>query len=237
MCRWLTTVGVALAILGASASTAVGATPTGCEVPDIKGEPLRQAAAYAGDTDKVAVTFDEHLGPNTEAILDTFAASGMTGTFYQVGRDIRDHRAKARRIVADGHELGNHSWSHADQTALTSREIFEDLRSANRAAERVTGFRPCTFRPPGLRWNRTEARQVARLDLEPIGATRGNDVFVADPAAICANALEAIMPGDIILMHQVPGSVEALPCILRGIRERGLRSVPVVKLLGGEFNR
>ncbi len=237
MCRWLTTIGLGLAILATLAPTAAGATPTGCEVPDVQPEPLRQAAAYAGDTDKVSVTFDEYLGPQTETILDSFAAARMTGTFYEIGRDIRDHPERARRIVAEGHELGNHSRSHADQTALTAPQIFKDLRSANRTAKRVTGFRPCTFRPPFLQWNETEARQVARLDLEPISATRGNDAFVADPAAICANALEAIAPGDIILMHQVPGSVAALPCVLAGIRERGLRSVPVVKLLGGEFGR
>ena len=81
--------------------------------------PGRRAGELGPDTsNRVSVTFDEHLGPLTRPILKTFADYRMSGTFFSTGRDVRERPRLARAIVHDGHEIGNHSWNHEDLTQL-----------------------------------------------------------------------------------------------------------------------
>lgn len=224
---------ITLILLGCAEARAAQAANTGCSLPSLS-QPVKHASASAS---KVAVTFDEHLGPNTAALLDTFERYDMTGTFFQLGQDVRDFPAKARRIVHEGHELANHSWNHARLTDLRPREISENLRMTNEKIREVTGFRPCEMRPPGLVSNDMVVKRANALEMTVVDATRGNDIFTNDPAAECSHALDGLTPGDILLFHQKSESPEALDCVLAGLQDRGYRSVPVVKLLGGSFRR
>ena len=207
-------------------------TRAGCVTPH-PPQPVERVADVAEP--KVAITFDEPIGSLTHGILATFERFGMSGTFYAVGDQVRRSPAKARAILDAGHEVGNHSWKHTDLTTLTPAQAREDLRRTNRKIRSVTGFRPCTFRPPGGAANEKVTRLANSLALLHVNWTRVIDPFTEDPEAVCANALDDVERGDIVLLHQVPHSAEALPCILRGLRDRGLRSVPVARLLGGDF--
>ena len=183
-------------------------------------------------SNRVSVTFDEHLGPLTRPILKTFADYRMSGTFFSTGRDVRERPRLARAIVHDGHEIGNHSWNHEDLTQLPNGGAA-NLRRTDRAITRVTGYRPCTMRPPFLLYDSGVTAAAHGLNLRTILATRSNDWLLVDPTAICDYALDDVASGDIILMHQLETSATALPCIFSGLRDRGLVSVPVFHLLGG----
>lgn len=97
----------------------------------------------------MSVTFDENIGTLTPGILDDFDRYRMAGTFYAIGEQAEEHPAQSRHIVKRGHELGNHSYAHTDMTAKPDSGR-SSMRRANRAIREVTGFRPCTFRPPYL---------------------------------------------------------------------------------------
>lgn len=215
------------------ARTAPPAARTGCETPT----PPQPVERVPGAGARVAVTFDEPLGPLTREILATLDRFRMSSTFYAVGREVRDAPARAKEIVAARHELGNHSWRHAELTQLIPAQVRRDLRRTNRVLRRVTGFRPCTFRPPGGVADEAVTREANALELVQVNWTTASDPFTDDPSKVCASALDGIVRGTIVLLHQVPHSAEALPCILRGLRDRGLRSVPVARLLGGDFTR
>ena len=223
-----------LALTGPPATTAFEtgrAETVRCTVPDERREPVSRART---DEREVSITFDEPIGRLTERILDSFSAYRMRGTFYAVGDEVVRHPHASREILERGHELGNHTFEHEDVSMLPDFG-FATMQAANRTIRDRTGFRPCTFRPPGLAYNRRALRAASSLRLTTVTATRGNDVFTADSAEIAEYALDGIRPGDIILMHQVEPSADALPRILRGLRARNLRSVPVAELLGGRL--
>lgn len=230
--RALSLITAVAALLAVLATGAQAATRTGC---DSRSPPQPIDRVDGVDAPKVAITFDERIGPLTRGILATFDRFGMSGTFYAVGREVRARPAKSRAILGAGHEIGNHSWDHADLTTLTAAQTRENLQRTNRTIRKVTGFQPCTFRPPGGVANATVTRQANSLALLHVNWTRASDPFTDDPIRICANALDDVRRGDIVLLHQIQHSADALPCILRGLRDRGLRSVPVTRLLGGDF--
>src|SRR6267143_3490044 len=75
-----------------------------------------------GQTAVVALTFDDGPSEDTERILDVLAAHGLRGTFFMVGRNVERFPQTAQRVVAEGHEIGNHSYSHPIFLYRTSRE-------------------------------------------------------------------------------------------------------------------
>lgn len=226
-------VAIVLVLLGSPDAGAAATMNVGCSLPRLS-QPVSHASS---SPEKIAVTFDEHLGPYTASLLNTFEDYGMTGTFFQIGQEVRDSPAKARRIVNEGHELANHSWNHANLTKLNGPEVTENLQRTNRKMRDTTGFRPCELRAPGLASNDVVTTRANALGLTVISATRGNDILTNDPAAECDYALDSISGGDILLFHQKRESAEALACVLAGLQQRGLRSVPVVKLLGGTWKK
>ena len=207
--------------------------PIRCTVPDAPREPVSRARTKERE---VSITFDEPIGPLTWRILESFDDHRMRGTFYAVGEEARRHPMVTRELLERGHEIGNHTLRHENATMLPDFG-FATMRATNRAIREITGFRPCTFRPPALAHNRQVLRAAISLRLTSVTATRGNDVVTADSDEIADYALHGIRPGDIILMHQVEPSADALPRVLRGLRARNLRSVPVAELLGGRLAR
>ena len=236
MCRiWAAAVATAAVAfsfgLTPAAPAAPALEPAGCEVPRV-GAPVSEASV---ESNRVSVTFDEQLGENTRSILATFDRFRTRATFFIPGRNALDHPRLARMVAARGHELANHSQTHPDLTRRPDSGI-QEMRRGNAALERLTGFRPCLFRPPFGTVDEAVVEAARRLDLRTVlWSAGGIDPFTNDPEVVAEQALDGIRPGSIILLHQTPHSAEALPKILKGLRERGLRSVPVTRLLGGRF--
>lgn len=138
-----------------------------------------------------------------------------------------------REVLLDGGEIGNHSFDHPHYPG------FEELASTNRRIREATGFKPCLFRPPYGLIDPTVAAAAVRNHLETILWTfdSGDDHHV--PAArMQAHVIHSARPGSIILMHDGghhPQTPLALPRIIEGLRERGLRLVTVSELLGGRL--
>ncbi len=161
-------------------------------------------AVWRGRTDvpSVALTFDDGPGPETEAILDALAARRVKGTFFMVGRQVERHPGITRRIVADGHEIGNHSYSHPLYLSRTSRQTLDELARTQDAIAGITGVRPIWSRPPyGVR---TPAyfRAARALGLRTIQWTvAGFDWKPRTPERIARDVLRGAGPGAIVLLH------------------------------------
>jgi peptidoglycan/xylan/chitin deacetylase (PgdA/CDA1 family) len=184
----------------------------------------------------VALTFDD--GPTPEGVALTTAALRETGahaTFFLIGGAIEGNEPLVRQLVTEGHEVGNHSYSHERMIFHTSG-WYEDEVMRTDALLRAAGVpSPDLFRPPygkkliGL--PNALARHNYRMimwDVEdPPGATSSQ--------AYADAVLRQARPGSIILMHVMYRANrvarEALPLILRGLRDRGLRVVTVGELL------
>jgi peptidoglycan/xylan/chitin deacetylase (PgdA/CDA1 family) len=195
---------------------------------------------------RIALTFDDGPDPKvTPLVLDALAKHGARATFFAIGRWLAAHPDLARRIVADGHELGNHSWQHSRwANFLTSSQQMREMEGGEAAIAAVTGSdRPPLYRPPiGLKAPPL-ARAALRKQLTLVTwSLHSHDSRTDDSERISQRVLQRVRPGDIVLMHDghdLPGrhrlaGAEALPAILDGLREKGLESVTVSELLRGE---
>jgi peptidoglycan/xylan/chitin deacetylase (PgdA/CDA1 family) len=109
--------------------------------------PVADAAART-----VALTFDDGPGPATPAVLDMLHRNGVRATFFVIGQRAAAEPEMLRRIAAEGHALGNHSWSHRIPSAKAGWKrstLSTEIERANRAILAATGLKPCLFRPPG----------------------------------------------------------------------------------------
>ncbi|MFN2616605.1 MAG: polysaccharide deacetylase family protein [Thermoleophilaceae bacterium] len=178
----------------------------------------------------VALTFDDGPSSFTPRVLRSLRRRRANATFFVLGMNIAGRQSTLRRAVADGDELGDHSWSHPP---LPSRW---ELRRTRDALTHATGRPPCVFRPPYGMIDRRLVRSAAGLGMTTVRW----DVDTADylrlpPKAIARLVLSDIRPGSIVLMHDGGGvrarTVRALPRILRGLRRRGYAPTTVSRLL------
>jgi peptidoglycan-N-acetylglucosamine deacetylase len=81
----------------------------------------------------VHLTFDDGPGPSTAALLDVLREAGRSATFFVLGKHAIEHPALIRRMVEEGHQVGNHTWSHAHDGELTDEALREDILATDRA--------------------------------------------------------------------------------------------------------
>lgn len=195
------------------------------------------------DRPRVALSFDDGPDPEvTPAVLDALAAHGARATFFAIGRAIDAHPELARRLVAEGHELANHSWSHSRWGSFAMpRAQGAEIERGERAVAAIagTGGSPLYRAPFGVKSPPfTEAARARRLTLVA-WSLHSRDTFGAEPKRVAARVLRRIRPGDIVLLHDGhdrpgrhrTGCAHAVPLILAGLRERGLECVTVSDLL------
>lgn len=108
----------------------------------------------------IALTFDDGPSELTPALLETLAGFGVRATFFQCGLNVRRQPALARKVVAAGHEIGNHTETHAPLWLRPAGFIRAELETAQRTIEDVAGVTPRLFRAPfGVRWFGLRAAQ------------------------------------------------------------------------------
>ncbi len=183
------------------------------------------------DTQSVALTFDDGPASDTEGVLAFLAAHRLRATFFMVGQHVERCPDLARRIVAEGHEIGNHSYSHPIYLYCTPRETYRQLARTQEVIARVTGVMPSWVRPPcGVR---TPAYFDAtrELGLRTVQWTvAGFDWQRRTAADIARQILRRVTAGAIVLLHDGAtagtgdrsATVAALPELLDGLCHRGL---------------
>jgi peptidoglycan-N-acetylglucosamine deacetylase len=192
---------------------------------------------------RVALTFDDGPDPSvTPAVLDALADHGARATFFAIGRSLDAHPQIARRVLAEGHELANHSWHHARwQSFAGVREQVEEIERGERAISRVAGdaHKPLYRAPFGIKSPPFVLAAQAKQLTMVAWSLHSRDTRISDPERIAARVLERIRPGDIVLMHDghdLPGrhrraAAAALPLVLAGLRAKELECVTVSELL------
>jgi peptidoglycan/xylan/chitin deacetylase (PgdA/CDA1 family) len=192
------------------------------------------------ETDKlVALTFDDGPDPRwTPLVLETLKRYKVRATFFVIGEQAELYPELVQRIHSEGHELGNHTYSHPNRMQKESfEELREEVRRCNEVIERITGVRPKLFRPPmGLmNYFIHTAAQVEGLTV--VYWTVSADHHDAPtPQAMANRVMRLIHPYGIILMHDGRTKerwkdVKALPLIIEGLKKRGYHFVTVSELL------
>jgi peptidoglycan/xylan/chitin deacetylase (PgdA/CDA1 family) len=187
-----------------------------------------------GTEDQVSITFDD--GPNpvaTPAILDVLRREQVAATFFVLGRHAERWPDLVRRMADEGHQLANHGYWHRKLHRRSPAYVRDDLTRGTEQIERAAGVRPRHFRAPhGFRspWVTPIA---ASLGQRTVGWSLGVwDSAKPGVDEIVRRSLSGLRAGSILLLHDGDGydaqgdrtqTAAALPLIIRGLRERGLR--------------
>ncbi|MEU8438463.1 polysaccharide deacetylase family protein [Streptomyces sp. NPDC029216] len=244
--RWarsLTALAAAL-VLGACGSAQPAPVPRAASAPVSPGTappdrsatappvPARQAPVDCRRTACVALTFDAGPGPETARLLDVLRAKGVHATFFLLGKNTLVRPELVRREAAEGHELGNHTWTHAVLPQAPPEEIRRQLVLLQDRVKALTGRTPTLMRPPRGLTDPRVAEVCRSLGLAQIlWSVTATDYRDHDPGVIASRILQGARRDGIILLHDVyPGTVPAVPAIVDGLRKRGLTPVTVSQL-------
>jgi peptidoglycan/xylan/chitin deacetylase (PgdA/CDA1 family) len=199
----------------------------------------------------VALSFDD--GPNepyTSEILDILDTYGIKGTFFVIGKNVELYPATARRIVSEGHVLGNHSYSHKANHALYA-DTDRELEQAEKVIFDNTGVKPRLYRPPHGKKSPWELHDVKSMGLIEVtwtaSANEAHDDLIfgkPSPEEVAKEIIDKVKPGRIILLHDGYGTnhndqksdrsltVKVLPIIIKELRSQGYEFVTVPELIG-----
>ena len=199
----------------------------------------------AGGEHQVAITFDDGPDPRwTPKVLDILKAANVKATFFVVGVNAERYPALVRRIVNEGHEIGNHTYYHPNLALCWPEHIRLELNATQLLLETITGRATTLFRPPyAADTGPTELSELAPLkiaeDLNYLVVLENIDPQDwAKPGAdiILRRIKQQRHDGNVILLHDAGGdrsqTVEALPRILDWLHTRGDTIVPLSTLLG-----
>jgi len=176
----------------------------------------------------VALTFDDgpdHAGDT--AVLDILKARGVSATFLVIGSKVRAGADIVKRAVAEGHEIGNHSWSHPMMTEIPVERVAPELAETN-AALAAIGVRPTWFRPPFGDFDDDTVTAARAAGLRTVTWTLDTRDWKdgVDAAAIEARVPKLMKPGSIVLMHSTrAASTHALNTLIDAGTRAGLRFV------------
>jgi peptidoglycan/xylan/chitin deacetylase (PgdA/CDA1 family) len=172
------------------------------------------------------LTFDDGPGEDTPQVLEILKLAGVRSTFFLCGSNVARYPDLARRIAEEGHEIGNHTYSHPRLLGRSPGKMLWEIDRAQRVIEHYTGCKPQWFRPPyGLRW--FGLSQVLRQqNLRTVmWSVNGRD-WKVPPERIRERILKEARRGSIILLHDAPppgekgdrkATVEALPDVLAAL--------------------
>jgi len=205
---------------------------------------------------KVAITFDDGPDPEwTPKILDVLKKHNAKATFFQIGVEVEKFPGVAQRVFTEGHEIGNHTFTHPDISSISKRYFEVELNLTERLFESKFGVKPVLMRPPyAIDEAPDTADQVRPLEIaQDLGYIAvGEKIDPNDwrdnprrPAKDLADDVLANLPpcapgnlrcGNIILLHDGGGdrsqTVLALDMMLTGLEQRGYQVVPVSELMG-----
>lgn len=180
---------------------------------------------------RVALTFDDGPSTYTAGVLRALKRHKAKATFFLLGQNVAANPSLARRVLAEGHEVANHSNTHPLLPGAGN------IRAATRTITRVTGFRPCLFRPPYGAVNSTLKKAVKRDRMKIVNWDVDTDDWRQPGAgSIQSTIINRSRPGSIVLMHDGggprSGTVNALDSAIRGLKRKGYKLVTVTELLG-----
>jgi peptidoglycan-N-acetylglucosamine deacetylase len=195
-----------------------------------------------GSEKRVALTFDDGPHPaHTPQLLDGLRQRGVKATFFLVGQRAERHPDVARRIVDEGHEVGNHGLAHLPLPFLTPGALTREVEGGGIAIARATGTHPRFFRPP-MGWITPRALRLVRgLGYEPVlGDVYARDVACPGTELIVRHVLARTRPGSIVILHDGASgtradrsqSLEAAERIADALLEQGYRLVTLSGLVG-----
>lgn len=196
-------------------------------------------------TKEIVLSFDDGPDPAyTPQILDILDKNHIKGTFFILGENAMQHPELVKRMYKEGHEIGNHTFTHRNVASMTPYQTKMELNATQRLYQEITGHSMTLFRPPYV----ADAEPSTRNELEPIWRAQemgyttvgelidSNDWRGLSSKEIVEQVLAQLPKGNVILLHDSGGdrsnTVKALPFIIKELKQRGYTFTTVADLIG-----
>ena len=211
---------------------------------------------YGYHPNQLALSFDDGPDPKwTPKVLDVLKQHHATGTFMLIGAEAADNISLMQRVVREGNEIGNHTWTHPDISDISARQLDIEVSLTERLFESKLGIQPLYFRPPydideepDTDLEAEPAWRIQQLGLTIIGSKIDTSDWNESPKKTPQEIIDSVLAqlqtmktkpqfrGSIILLHDGGGdrsaTVAALGPLIDALRARGYTIVPVSALMG-----
>ncbi len=198
----------------------------------------RELPIYCVETDKkqVALSFDAAWGnEDTAKILEILRKHNVKVTFFMTGGWVESYPDDVRAILADGHDLGNHSENHKNMSQLSDSECQEELMSVHNKVQELTGYEMFLFRPPYGDYDNHVIKNAEKCGYYSIqwsiDSLDWKDYGVDNIIERVCNS-EKLQNGSIILMHNgAKYTADALETVIVTLQDKGYEIVPISQLI------
>jgi peptidoglycan/xylan/chitin deacetylase (PgdA/CDA1 family) len=180
----------------------------------------------------VALTFDDGPQPGiTERLLETLRARDIRATFFLIGERVAAAPDLTRRVLAESHELGHHTYTHPKLTELPDARVDEELDRTSSIFLEVLGARAVWFRPPYGALRQDQARRVRAREMHvAMWSVDAEDWRPQPGPEVTQRIVEHVHPGAILLCHDTMACAESLNVTLDRLHEAGYRFVTLSEL-------
>lgn len=201
-----------------------------------------QSFIFEGSKERkqIALTFDD--APDTEytpKVLDILHKHGVKATFFVVGYKAAEHPEVVKRMIREGHVVGNHSYGHTQLKKLSQPKFIQEIEKTEQVLSPIIGYTPRLVRPPygainddELAWLAGNGYLTVNWNVDP------EDWRGVPKETVLKRSLDGAAPGAIILMHSatgtggsLQGTVDALPEVITGLKSKGYKLVTLTELL------
>ena len=203
--------------------------------PPTVSEPKITISSVHVDGPYIALTFDD--GPDeklTPRLLDLLAQHHVHATFFVLGENAVAHPEILQRAVREGHEIGNHSWSHPNLAKMSEENVRSQIKRTEELIASTIGSRSTLFRPPYGSLTEHQKRfvhnelgyEIILWEVDPFDWKRPG------PSIVSSRILKETRPGAIVLAHDIHAqTIQAMPETLTGLEAKGFKFVTVSELL------
>lgn len=184
---------------------------------------------------EIAISFDDGPAASyTKEILEVLKNENVKAAFFCIGSRIAGNEEILKQAHAEGHLIGNHSYSHHFWFDMYSaKKMQADLAQMDEEVQRVIGFRPKLFRPPYGVTNPNVKKAIISGGYTPVGwSVRSMDTVIRKEEKLLSKISQAIAPGAVFLFHDTSRTtLEVLSAFIQEVKKRGYQVTPLDKLL------
>ncbi len=182
----------------------------------------------------IALTFDDGPGPFTAELLDTLKRRHAYASFFLIGQNIARHDGLVKRMHAEGHTIGSHTWDHRVLPSLQPTVLDSEVARVNDAVQKITGTKVTYMRPPTGALGPAVYSSLKRLNMTAVmWSVDTRDWADRDSEIIYNRVIAGAKPGAVIILHDIhKTSVDAVPRIITALQRQGYAFVSIEELFG-----
>ncbi|TMW73255.1 polysaccharide deacetylase family protein [Alteribacter natronophilus] len=203
--------------------------------PEVTLDDLPPNPVFRGNEQKEMVSLMVNVAWGNEYLPDmlkTMQEHGIKSTFFLDGSWVKNNPKLAKMIVEEGHEIGNHAYSHPDMKQLSNERIREELQRTNEIIDATLGITPHWFAPPSGSFRQDVVNIAAEMGMHTVMWTVDTiDWRQPPPEQMADKIITKSEPGSLVLMHPTSSAEKGLEMMITGLKEKGFHIGTVSDLL------